>query len=242
VKKSEQLFNKQWLIGKQHLLLDDLIFGRNKFTINQCCTKFSSLESKIQFIESYKILGHNDYYVAEFLKSLREKPKYLASLIVKSEKQQHPSTANNSNNPNTNANTGPTQGFNGMVESGHQLFSSQQLISILFQSLYGNCVLVQDEYYCLQLLNHLIEIQFSQNETGQNDGPDLRRLIRKQSCSFNILFKLYTSFSHSAQLFLTASLYDPITQILTDEWFLDIDPDKALARFGSDEISNKYVN
>lgn len=231
VKKSEQLFNKQWIIGKQHILLDDLIFGRNKLTSHQLCTKFASLESRINFIESYKVLGHNDYYVAEFLKCLRDKPKHLALLIVKNEKQQ----------------------INCLVDN-------QQLIPILFQSLYGNCVLVQDEYYCLQLLNHLIEIQFSQSGTADgssssssssstnnlislldtaNANVDLRRLIRKQSCSFNILFKLYTSFSHSAQLFLTAALYEPITQILTDEWFLDVDPDKALARFSTEEIVNK---
>lgn len=177
VKKSEQLFNKQWLIGKQHLLLEDLIFGRHpgaKQTTNLYCNRFSSLESRVQFVESYKLLGHNDYYVVEFLKSLREKPRYLASLIVRGEKL-----------------------------TWADGFSAAQLIAIVFQSLYGNCVLVQDEFYCLQLLNQMIELQFNE---GVESGVDLRRLIRKQSCSFNVLFKLYTSFSHSTQLFLTAAL------------------------------------
>lgn len=229
VKKSEKLFNKQWLIARQHCILDDLIFGRNKATPNQVCTKFSSITNKHQFIESYKILGHNDYYVGEFLKALREKPQYLAQLIVKSEKYISMTSLNG-------------------IEC--QYYSAQHLIPIVFQSLYGNCILIQDEYYCLQLLKHLIEIQFSQssettanlflNNEGFNPSIDLRRLIRKQSCSFNILFKLYTSFSYSAQLYLITALYEPISQILTDEWFLDIDPDKALARFSNEELINKF--
>ncbi len=125
----------------------------------------------------------------------------------------------------------------------NQHFTAQQLVPICFQSLYGNCVLKQDEYICLQLLKNLMKLQFGVNDSS--NGPntnnvDLRRLIRKQSCSFNILFKLYTSFAYSAQLFLTAALYEPITQILTDEWYLDIDSDKALARFTPDEIMNRF--
>lgn len=224
MKKSDQLFNKQWLIGKQHLLLEDLILGRTppgggagggggggggvRQMTNLYCTRFSSFESRVQFIESYKLLGHNDYYVAEFLKALREKPRHLASLIVRGER---------------------------MSTLGEAAFSCAHLIAIVFQSLYGNCVLVQDEFYCLQLLNNLIELQFSSSNSGPeptnelvnnvaanlvstsppppptpptsaSNSLDLRRLIRKQSCSFNVLFKLYTSFSHSTQLFLTAAL------------------------------------
>lgn len=226
VRKSEQLFNKQWLIGKQHLLLEDLILGRYplpvlppqqsaaaqiasgggggggssvnvRHTINQYCTRFSSLESRVQFVESYKLLGHNDYYVTEFLKGLRESPRHLASLIVRAER-----------------------GVLGIADLSSSTFSCAHLISIVFQSLYGNCVLVQDEFFCLQLLNSLIEMQFStepvadaatspsqsSSSTTAANSLDLRRLIRKQSCSFNVLFKLYTSFSHSTQLFLTAAL------------------------------------
>lgn len=175
--------------------------------------------------------------MSEFLKSLRDKPHYLAQLIVKSEKF------------NTSLSINSAQFINGV---DNNFFSAQHLIPIVFQSLYGNCVLTQDEHLCLQLLKHLMEIQFSSsndsiklnsflnlNETT-NSNVDLRRLIRKQSCSFNIVFKLYTSFSYSAQLFLTAALYEPINQILTDEWFLDIDPDKALARFSTEELINKF--
>jgi hypothetical protein len=209
------------LVGRQHFILDDLILGRNKCTINQSCTKYSILNNhKSQFIESYKVLGHNDYYVSEFLKALRDKPANLASLLVKSERFSQNSSI---------------QFINGI---DNQHFLPQQLVPIMFQSLYGNCVLKQDELNCLKLLKHLMDLQFGESSLNDNN-VDLRRLIRKQSCSFNVLFKLYTSFAYSAQLFLTASLYEPILQMLNDEWFLDIDPDKAMARFTTEERTNK---
>jgi hypothetical protein len=194
--------------------------GRNKYTITQCCNKYSLITDKTQFIESYKTFGHNDYYVGEFLKGLRDKPKYLSKLIVKSEKYS-----------TTNA----IPLINGV---DNKYFSTQQLIPIVFRSLYGNCILKKDENLCLDLLKHLIELQFGNGDPTSNSNSlidlnanvDLRRLIRKQSCSF----------AYSAQLFLAAALYDPITQILTGEWFLDIDPDKALARFSAEEIANKF--
>ena len=252
LKKSEQLFNKQWLVARQHLILEDLILGRNKYTTTQCCTKYSVLTNKTQFIESYKVFGHNDYYVGEFLKALRDKPLYLANLIIKSEKNS--------------ASFSSAQLIQGV---DNQFFTPQQLIPIVFRSLYGNVVLKKDEVICMQLLKYLMEIQFGgglsstslavsnastndQLKTSQSltnitnliemnaaNNVDLRRLIRKQSCSFNILFKLFTSFAYSAQLFLTAALYEPINQILTGEWFLDVDSDKALARFTTEEIINR---
>jgi hypothetical protein len=220
-KKSEQLFNKEWIISYQYALLEDLILGRNnKFSLAQNCTKYALIDSKTQFIESYKQFGHNDYYVCEFLKSVRENTKNLAKSLIKSEKI---------------TSIGQQQFING-VDNQH--FSTNKLLKIVFHCLYGNCVLIQDEFYCLQLMKNLMEIQFRTEDL--NAQLDLRRLIRRQSCSFNILFKLYMTFSHSSQLFLTAALYEPITKILNDEWYLDIDPDKALARFSQDDILNKF--
>lgn len=234
LKKSEQLFHKQWIVTKQHLILDDLILGRNKFTTSQCCTKFALLANKTQFVESHKVLGYNDYLVAEFLKALREKPAFLAPLLIRSEKYTTPVAMN--------------QLLSGLTDN--QIFSTQQLVPIVFQSLYGNCILIQDEVLCLQLLKHVMDLQFgaepttTATSTPSSPPPalDLRRLIRKQSCSFNVLFKFYISFSFSAQLFLTAALYDPISQMLTQEWYLDIDPDKALGRFTSEEFTRRYFD
>ena len=243
VKKSEKLFQKQWSIGHQHLIIEDLIFarGNNKINATQACRQFFKLTDQINFIESHKVIGHNDYHISEFFKALRENPKHLAAFIIKSEKC--------------------TQMAAPQLISGvdNQLyFSNQIIIPLIFQSIFGNCVLNQDEVYCLQVLKNLIELQFSSahaipsnpdvlfNNTNSNQSNDfysnnidLRRLIRKQSCSFNILFRFYTSFAFSTQLFLHTSLHEPITQVLNDEWFLDIDPDKALGRFSQEEIINQ---
>lgn len=230
LKKSEQLFQKQWIIGRQQMLIDDLVFGRTPLIASHqksthttqsklVSTKYSQLNTNVQFVESHKIFSHNDYYISECFKQLRDNPTSLASYLAKNEHKL--------NQFNLDA----------------SLVTNQQIIPILFQSLYGNCVLVQDELFCLQLLKTLIELQFTQRSSATlklNDlftnNIDLRKLIRKKTCSFNQLFKLYTSFAHSTQLFLSTALREPITQILTDEWYLDIDADKALGRFGHDEL------
>jgi hypothetical protein len=224
LKKSENLFQKQWIVARQHLILDDLILGRNRFTTtSQSCTKFSLLANKSRFVEAHKVLSHNDYQVCEFFKALRNNPEFVAELVVKGERNASSLLVLNNENLSTSS------------QQKQQLLSTQQIIPVLFQSLYGNCVLQQDEFYCLQLLRYLMDIQFRNDDTN-----DLRRLIRKQSCSFNILFKFYTSFVFSTQLFLTAALYEPISNVLTQEWFLDIDAEKALTRFSPDELLQRF--
>lgn len=211
--------------------------GRSKSTMSQTCARYALSPARTQFIESHKQFGHHDYYVAEFLKALRERPSHLAKLIVRSEKYTSTSTSLSSMLASS---LGPGQLLPGV---DNQYFSTQRLVKAAFHSLYGNCLLIQDECLCLQLMKHLLEHQF-----GMADGPDqtstnvdLRRLIRRQSCSFNIMFKLYMTFSHSSQLFLTAALYEPIAKMLNDEWYLDIEPDKALARFSNEDIIAKSV-
>ncbi len=283
LKKSEHLFHKQWIIGRQHTLIEDLIYGRHTskssnptLTAKQTCSKHAQLNNRIQFIESHRLLGHHDYYVSECLKQLRDNPTTLANYLVKSELKhqyiQYQPIINNNNNNNIDHsifrhNNSPTNNNNNNTHNcinNSVLISNQHLIPIVFQSLYGNCVLIQDELHCLQLLKSLIELQFTQrpssflsfsssyNNNNNNNNNlkqlselfsnniDLRKLIRKQTCSFNIMFKYYTSFAYSTQLFLTTALREPITQLLTDEWYLDIDADKALGRFSSEELIARF--
>jgi hypothetical protein len=217
LKKAEQLFRKTWIISYQHILLDDLNYGRAavntnnlaslKQILNQYCAKYTNLNKKPNFIESYKLLSYNDYKISEFLKNLKDNPKYLATFLVKCEKS--PPVA--------------------------ALINVLNIVPIIFNSLYANGLLINDEMHVLQLLKQLIELQF----TDQN--VDLRRLIRKQSCSFNIVFKYYTEFVFSTRLFLTAALHEPILQLLMqDEWYYDIDPNKALERFSPEERYKRF--
>nr|XP_048288150.1 GTPase-activating protein and VPS9 domain-containing protein 1 isoform X8 [Myodes glareolus] len=103
--------------------------------------------------------------------------------------------------------------------------STQSVIYTVFTSLYGNCIMQEDENYLLQVLRYLIEF-----ELKESDNP--RRLLRRGTCAFSILFKLFSEGLFSAKLFLTATLHEPIMQLLVeDEDHLETDPNKLTERF-----------
>ncbi|KAI4547423.1 GTPase-activating protein and VPS9 domain-containing protein 1 isoform X1 [Ovis aries] len=103
--------------------------------------------------------------------------------------------------------------------------NTQSVIYTVFTSLYGNCIMQEDESYLLQVLRYLIEF-----ELKESDNP--RRLLRRGTCAFSILFKLFSEGLFSAKLFLTATLHEPIMQLLVeDEDHLEIDPNKLIERF-----------
>ncbi|XP_069842831.1 GTPase-activating protein and VPS9 domain-containing protein 1 isoform X6 [Dendropsophus ebraccatus] len=103
--------------------------------------------------------------------------------------------------------------------------NAQSVIHTVFTSLYGNCIMQEDESYLLQVLRYLIEF-----ELKESDNP--RRLLRKGTCAFSIIFKLFSEGLFSAKLFLTATLHEPIMQLLVeDEDHLEIDPSKLTERF-----------
>lgn len=66
-------------------------------------------------------------------------------------------------------------------------------------------------------------------ELKESDNP--RRLLRRGTCAFSILFKLFSEGLYSAKLFLTATLHEPIMQLLVeDEDHLETDPAKVTER------------
>jgi len=70
---------------------------------------------------------------------------------------------------------------------------------------------------------------------------DPSRLLRRGKCAFSTVFKLFTEGMFVARLFLTASLYQPVMQLLMeDEWFYDIDPERALHRFPPPERLRRF--
>ncbi|XP_075895225.1 GTPase-activating protein and VPS9 domain-containing protein 1 isoform X5 [Nelusetta ayraudi] len=101
---------------------------------------------------------------------------------------------------------------------------TQGVIHTVFTSLYGNCIMQEDESYLLQVLRYLVEF-----ELKESDNP--RRLLRRGTCAFSILFKLFSEGLYSAKLFLTATLHEPIMQLLVeDEDHLETDPAKVTER------------
>ncbi|XP_049619993.1 GTPase-activating protein and VPS9 domain-containing protein 1 isoform X5 [Syngnathus scovelli] len=101
---------------------------------------------------------------------------------------------------------------------------TQGVIQTVFTSLYGNCIMQEDESYLLQVLRYLVEF-----ELKESDNP--QRLLRRGTCAFSILFKLFSEGLYSAKLFLTATLHEPIMQLLVeDEDHLETDPCKVTER------------
>ncbi|CAH1787256.1 unnamed protein product [Owenia fusiformis] len=110
----------------------------------------------------------------------------------------------------------------------------QNIVHIVVTSLYANGVMPEDENYLLQVLKSLIEFQLA-----KSSNP--RRMLRKGSCAFSRVFKLLNEGQFSAKLFLTAALHNPVMRLLMeDEWFYDIDPDKALVRFPQAERIRRF--
>ncbi|XP_026568323.1 GTPase-activating protein and VPS9 domain-containing protein 1 isoform X3 [Pseudonaja textilis] len=103
--------------------------------------------------------------------------------------------------------------------------SIQSVIHTVFTSLYGNCIMAEDESFLLQVLRYLIEFELKESENP-------RRLLRRGTCAFSILFKLFSEGLFSAKLFLTATLHEPIMQLLVaDEDHLETEAHKLIERF-----------
>lgn len=112
--------------------------------------------------------------------------------------------------------------------------SLRKFISLLLTSVFGNVVFTEDEVSVIQTVKHLAELQLT-----SSDNP--RFLLRKGNCGFSVAVKLLFDSLYSAKLFLTAALHDPVMRLLMeDEWFYDIDPQKALHRFPSQERVRRF--
>ncbi|GFN81127.1 GTPase-activating protein and vps9 domain-containing protein 1-like [Plakobranchus ocellatus] len=109
-----------------------------------------------------------------------------------------------------------------------------RIIGLTVTSVYGSCLFHEDEQAVLRLLKTLLD-----HQVANSDNP--RRLVRRQSTAFSRVYKHLCESLFSARLFLTAALYDPIMRLLMeDEWFFDIDPDKALVRFAPAEKLRRF--
>ncbi|XP_035291895.1 GTPase-activating protein and VPS9 domain-containing protein 1 isoform X2 [Anguilla anguilla] len=101
---------------------------------------------------------------------------------------------------------------------------AQGVVHSVFTSLYGNCIMPEDESYLLQVLRYLIEF-----ELKESDNP--RRLLRRGTCAFSVLFRLFSEGLYAAKLFLTATLHEPIMHLLVeDEDHLETDAAKLTER------------
>ena len=112
--------------------------------------------------------------------------------------------------------------------------SLSKFVKLISCAIYGNVVLQEDEHLMAQMVKCLAELQLAPNS-------DPRRLLRKGSCAFSVTCKLMFDTMYSVKLFLTAALHDPVMRLLMeDEWFYDIDSQKALHRFPPAERMKRF--
>lgn len=90
---------------------------------------------------------------------------------------------------------------------------TSQLIRLLLNSLYGNCLLPQDESYVLLLMKHLIELKIRGDENPE-------KFFQHHRNSFTSLFSILVESLFSAKLYLTAALHAPIMQVLSEDSLL----------------------
>lgn len=117
------------------------------------------------------------------------------------------------------------------IQSSH---SMTDIVDSMFCGVYGSCVLTEDEFLVMKVLKRLIQLQLI-------SASNPRKLLRHGNYSLSIIYRAFSEQLFSSKLFLTAALYEPILNLLTDdEIFLDIDPSKALYRFPPEERSKRF--
>ena len=90
---------------------------------------------------------------------------------------------------------------------------TSQLIRLLLNSLYGNCLLPQDENYVLLLMKNLMELKVAGDE-------DPGKFFQHHRNSFTSLFGILVESLFSTKLYLTAALHAPIMQVLSEDSLL----------------------
>ncbi|CAG2223249.1 unnamed protein product [Mytilus edulis] len=112
--------------------------------------------------------------------------------------------------------------------------NTQDVLKTIVSAVYGNVILHEDEHLAMQMMKTLAELQLANAE-------DPRRLIRKGTCGFRLMFLQLFDCLFSARLFLTAALHEAVMKLMMeDEWFYDIDPGKALVRFPAAERQKRF--
>ncbi|CAC5390983.1 GTPase-activating protein and VPS9 domain-containing protein 1 [Mytilus coruscus] len=122
------------------------------------------------------------------------------------------------------------------IDSGEKsaVENTQDVLKTIVSAIYGNVILHEDEHLAMQMMKTLAELQLANAE-------DPRRLIRKGTCGFRLMFLQLFDCLFSARLFLTAALHEAVMKLMMeDEWFYDIDPGKALVRFPAAERQKRF--
>ncbi|VEN49439.1 unnamed protein product [Callosobruchus maculatus] len=159
-----------------------------------------------QFVDAKHVIGFpNAVKLGNFLQLLRSRPTQLAKWLIHGEQ---------------------------ISEDPH---SYSTILETVVIGLYGSLLFPEDVKHMLSLLYELAKLQLLNCE-------DPRRLfyffrvLKQRICSFKQLYFLFHEVLQSAKYFLSATLEIPIIQMMSNnDYYLDIDPDKSLMRYNSNE-------
>ncbi|XP_032515524.2 receptor-mediated endocytosis protein 6 homolog isoform X2 [Danaus plexippus] len=108
------------------------------------------------------------------------------------------------------------------------------LPSSLAAGLYGSCRSPSDRTRMLAVLRSLIKYQMA-------PSADPRKVIRSNKSSLALLYSVFRDNHAPTRQFLRTVLRAPVLAVLTeDEFFLDVDPDKAMERFTPADRAKKF--
>ncbi|XP_041974424.1 receptor-mediated endocytosis protein 6 homolog isoform X2 [Aricia agestis] len=108
------------------------------------------------------------------------------------------------------------------------------LASSLISGLYGSCRFHDDRTRLLAVIRSLIKHQLA-------PSSDPRKLLRSNKCALAALYCAFRDSHSPARQWLVAVLQAPVMTVLQeDEFFLDIDPDKAMDRFTPSDRLKKF--
>jgi hypothetical protein len=88
---------------------------------------------------------------------------------------------------------------------------TRQVVRLVLNSLYGNCLLPEDENYVLMLMKSLMEFQILQSE------QPLTFFRSPRNWSFTVMFGVLIESLFSAKLYLTAALHTQILHVLAKD-------------------------
>lgn len=99
------------------------------------------------------------------------------------------------------------------------------VVPIIVSTLYGDCLLPEDQQLVLLLLKELLNHQIAFSD-------DPRRLLRQGSSTFYRIYKIFIENLRSAKLFLISALRESILSVLIeDESYLEIDPENPTIKY-----------
>ncbi|KAK3741875.1 hypothetical protein QZH41_013354, partial [Actinostola sp. cb2023] len=170
----EKLFHVSWIASQQWRNLQRLQAHPAK------ASYANQLLDNANFVDAYKNLGYLESKYGDFLKSLRENPRLVASSLA-------------------------------FVDQFKINIDTKQVARLLLNSLYGNCLLPEDENYVLILMKALMEFQILKSE------QPLMFFRSPRNWSFTLIFDVLIESLFSAKLYLTAALHTPILHVLAKD-------------------------